>query len=86
MEDRVPLKLKKSSENKCFFDPHRTCSSHSRSKLAYQRKFLLKQAEKCGIPGASKLSLDALCLLMKELYFETQKKKKFLQLFDVFDV
>ena len=86
MEDRVPVKLEKSSQQKCFFDPHKACGSHSRSKLAYQRKLLLKQAQKCGIPGATSLSLDALCLLMRELYFENLKKKMFLEKFQEFNL
>lgn len=86
MNDRVPLKLEKSTQHKCFFDPNKACGSRSRSKLAYQRKFLVRQAKKCGIPGATQLSLDALCLLMRELYFEKKKKNQLFQRFEDFDI
>lgn len=83
---RVELKLEQPRHTRCFFDPYKSCGSHSRSKFAYQRHELIKEAKKCGIPYASQLSLDALCMLMKEIYFEDLKKLNFLKQFDVFDV
>lgn len=75
----IPLHLKPLKYDSEFFDPYKACGSHSRTKLGYQRKMLVNIAKANNIPGATSLSLDALCLLLKEIYWENVKKKTFLK-------
>jgi superfamily II DNA or RNA helicase len=55
----------------CLFDTQRPCSSATRSKLAYDRKTLVRIAENCGVPHRG-VSMDSLCLAIKNKLYEGQ--------------
>jgi hypothetical protein len=66
---------------KCIFDPSRACGSFVRTKTAYTRKDLLHIAKTCGIHKAASLSMQALCELLREKFFQSQKSSALLTLF-----
>lgn len=74
--------LPRRSQVPCFFDPHRACGSHSRTKLAYQRHTLQQLAKNCNIPNSKKLSLDALCELLHAKYLEQKLGIEFVKMFN----
>jgi hypothetical protein len=65
----APERAKRYGFKQCFFDPHRTCGSYARSKLAYERATLVDLATDCGIDGAERLGIDALCALLRNVHF-----------------
>lgn len=70
---------------RCFFDPKRACGSYSRSKFAYRRADLVHLAEQCGMEDANKLTIDALCNLLREMEFQRQAGEDMVRLFQDLD-
>ena len=64
----------------CFLDPHRSCGSYARSKLAYDRELLVSVAEKCGIP--TNLSMDSLCLAIKDKFYRQKTNNRIVEFFE----
>jgi hypothetical protein len=78
-DDLVPVKMKHHTYTTRFFDPHRSCGSHSRSKFGYLRSELVSIAQKNNIPGAHALTSKALCNLLRTIYYENEKTSTFVR-------
>jgi len=66
---------------RCIFDPSRACGSFVRTKNAYTRKDLIQLANNCGVVNVRTLSMQALCQILREKFFQTQKSAALLSLF-----
>lgn len=74
------LDLLDNNRCQCFLDPERSCGSYSRSKLRYDRTMLESVASKCGIPYKN-VSIDTLCLAIKNQFYENKKYNRLLEFF-----